>query len=246
MLNVGAKKQGLSNENKRKVALNKKKKPRKANTEQTRNQKKQQIARKNDRSKKKPRGQKSKRRKQQRRKPKQKFFLKEFSITLLISVLLISLVLWFTVQLPKVEGYSMTPTINDQDRLFVSKKSDIRRFSLVSFKSPKEEDGMIRRVIGLPGEKLYYQQGSLFINGEEIPERFLSTTLSEFSEEPQTADFTLKEVLKVDRVPEDSYFVLGDNRLYATDSRYFGFVKKKNITGVVKARIFPIHAMRQF
>ncbi|MCB5951423.1 signal peptidase I [Enterococcus sp. BWT-B8] len=173
-------------------------------------------------------------------------FIKELMIALLIAAVLFGLLFWVTVRIPKIEGYSMTPTINDQDRLFVYKWDSIQRFKLLYFEVPETGEAMVRRVVGLPGEELYYKNGSLFINGEEIPERFLSSVFSEAAAEPMTEDFTLKEIAEVIRVPDDCYFVLGDNRLYATDSRYFGFVKKEDIFGLVKARIFPIHAMRQF
>lgn len=187
-----------------------------------------------------------KKRKKRLVKRKKKGIIKELAITLSAAILVFLTIFTLTVRIPKVEGYAMIPTINDQDRLFVYKWGEIRRFSLVFFKDPAGDESLIRRVIGLPGEELYYQEGRLFVNGEEIPERFLSTNLAEFSDEPLTEDFSLKEIIETGQVPKDCYFVLGDNRSYATDSRYFGFIKKSEITGVVKARIFPIHAMRQF
>ena len=140
----------------------------------------------------------------------------------------------------------MTPTISDQDRLLVYKWGKLSRFKLVYFEEPTSGELSVRRIIGLPGEELYYENGSLFVNGSEIPERFLAASDAIESEDPLTEDFTLQETTEISRVPEDSYFVLGDNRSYATDSRYFGYVKKEQIIGVVNARIFPIHAMRQF
>lgn len=180
------------------------------------------------------------------RKKKKKGIIKEFVITLVVAASIFLLVFALTVRIPKVAGYAMIPTINDQDRLFIYKWGAVRRFSLIYFKDPAGDEWLIRRVIGLPGEELYYQDDRLFVNGEEVPERFLSTSLAEFSNEPLTEDFTLKEIIETGNVPEDCYFVLGDNRPYATDSRYFGCIKKSEITGVVKARVFPIHAMRQF
>ncbi|MBP1047871.1 signal peptidase I [Enterococcus sp. BWM-S5] len=170
----------------------------------------------------------------------------EILLALGISLLLFFAVFQLLLSLPKVEGYSMTPTTNDQDRLLVYKWGTIRRFSLIYFQEASSEENLVRRVIGLPGEELYYKNGSLFVNGNEIPERFLSTGSIDGVDELLTEDFTLNEATGSNRVPEDCYFVMGDNRSYATDSRYFGFVKKKEIIGVVKARIFPIHAMRQF
>ncbi|MGX7244591.1 signal peptidase I [Enterococcus quebecensis] len=243
---MNTKKQRLSKGNNKQVTEVKKKKQNGTSVKKVKHKKNKQGVKKYRPQKQKAIRQKKKYKKTSRKKRKQRVLIKEILVTSVISILVLSILFILNVQLPNVEGYSMTPTINDQDWLFVSKRSEIRRFSLISFDSPDKDGSMIRRVIGLPGDELYYQNGSLFINGSEIPERFLSTSLSEVSEDPQTVDFTLEEVTKVAYVPEDSYFVLGDNRLYATDSRYFGFIKKKEITGVVKARIFPIHAMRQF
>lgn len=187
-----------------------------------------------------------KQKKQQIRRKKKKGIIKELMITLVAAAFIFLSVFALTVRIPKVEGYAMIPTINDQDRLFIYKWGAVRRFSLIYFKDPAGDEWLVRRVIGLPGEELHYQDDRLFINGEEVPERFLSTSLAEFSSEPLTENFTLKEIVETGKVPEDCYFVLGDNRPYATDSRYFGCIKKSEIAGVVKARIFPIHAMRQF
>lgn len=168
--------------------------------------------------------------------------LKELIITLGVTVMLFFILFIAACSLPSANGYSMTPTINDQDRLIVYKWGKIKRFSLVYFRNPEKSDWLIRRVIGRPGETFEYRSGILYINGAEIPERFLPSIFEEGANTPVTADFQLEE----GKIPEGKYFLMGDNRAYATDSRYFGLVDEKEIQGTVIARIFPIHSLGQF
>lgn len=168
--------------------------------------------------------------------------LKEIGIAASLTMTLFLLVFFSTCALPTVNGYSMTPTFNDQDRLIVYKWGEIKRFSLIYLRNPEKKDWLIRRVIGRPGELVEYRKGVLYINGSEVPERFLPSLVEEGTDTPITADFQQAG----GKIPNGKYFVLGDNRSYATDSRYFGLVDESEIKGTVVARIFPIHGLRQF
>nr|WP_086315690.1 signal peptidase I [Enterococcus sp. 7F3_DIV0205] len=172
----------------------------------------------------------------------------ELTITLIISSILFLLLSFFTFSLPKMEGYSMMTTLEDRDRLFVNKLGAVKRFSLVYYKDPVSGAKSIRRIIGLPFESLYYKNDQLFINDTETVERFIDKqlTTSKNSNSTFTKDFSLNEVLGNLQVPKGKYFVLGDNRSYATDSRTFGYIDEKDIIGVIELRIFPLHRMTHF
>lgn len=185
------------------------------------------------------------------RKRKRKNYKKimlELTITLIISSILFLLLSFFTFSLPKMEGYSMMTTLEDRDRLFVNKLGEVKRFSLVYYKDPVSGAKSIRRIIGLPFESLYYKNDQLFINDTETVERFIDKqlTTSKNSNSTFTKDFSLNEVLGNLQVPKGKYFVLGDNRSYATDSRTFGYIDEKDIIGVIELRIFPLHRMTHF
>ncbi|OEG16944.1 signal peptidase I [Enterococcus termitis] len=183
--------------------------------------------------------------KKKRKQAKRKRLIFEWSITLGISLILLIIINISTFSVVTVDGYSMTPTINDQDKLFVFKWGKVNRFQLIYFKDPKKNEVSVRRIIGLPGERIEYREGILYVDNSQVPERFIEA-IDEATEEPITGNFTLDEILEVGSIPEGHYFVLGDNRQYATDSRYYGFIDEKSIIGVAKARIFPFHNMRQF
>jgi signal peptidase I len=191
---------------------------------------------------------KSKRKKKwQQRKRRQQLY-KEIGLSFLLFIALFVLSQRLFFSFPLGQGYAMTPTLNDGERFFVSKKSTIKRFDLIYFKDPIKKQTMIRRVIALPGEELNYENDQLLINKKPVVERFLNRELKEAAEENRllTEDFSLIELTATRALPEDCYFVLGDNRHYAADSREFGWIEKKNILGVVKARLLPLHQMTQF
>ncbi|MBC2721321.1 signal peptidase I [Desulfosporosinus sp.] len=127
---------------------------------------------------------------------------------------------------------SMLPTIRLQDRLLVDKLmfkfNGIERGDIVVFRAPPEsgeKDDLIKRVIGLPGETIQVKDGKVLINGAALEEDYLLDK-PDYQYDPVT-------------VPEDSYFVLGDNRRGSNDSHIWGFVPMQNIKGKVWIRYSP-------
>lgn len=175
-------------------------------------------------------------------------FYKEIGISFFLMMSLFFLCQWIFFSFPTVNGYGMTPTLNDGERLFVSKRANIKRFDLIYFKNPVTNQLMIRRVIALPGEEISYEEDQLMINQKLVVERFLSNELKEAKAQERllTENFSLGSLTDSRALPESTYFVLGDNRHYAADSRQFGWVDEETILGVVKSRIFPLHSMTQF
>lgn len=179
--------------------------------------------------------------KKNKRRQRKLLFL-ELGLTVLIISILFFLLNLFVFSFPKVTGFSMSPALADGDVVYVNRLAKIRRFEMISFKEPSTGNIVVRRVIGLPGEDIRYEEERLFVNNEEKPERFIENEVNQSRKDGVvwTEDFTLKKMFKVDMIPEGKYLVLGDNRPYATDSRYYGLIDEKDITGVVKVKILPL------
>lgn len=138
-----------------------------------------------------------------------------------------------------VNGESMSPTFEDQDKVIISKFSSIDRQDIIVFDVPGLDKYYIKRVIGLPGDEIVVEDDVLYINGEKVDEPYLEQNKKEALSMNLTGDFTLEELTGKKRVPEDSFFVMGDNRLYSSDSRFFGFISKESVIGEVKFRYYP-------
>jgi signal peptidase I len=147
-------------------------------------------------------------------------WLRDLIISAGISVLIIT----FLYQPVRVEGTSMLPRLEDHDRLFINKFvyhiESIQRGDIVVFHYPRDpEKSYIKRVIGLPGDRIWIEHGRVWVNGVQldegyVPERFRDTR-------------SMSETL----IPEDSYFVMGDHRSISSDSREFGSVERDLIYG---------------
>jgi len=129
----------------------------------------------------------------------------------------------------KIKGASMMPNFPDGEYLLTDKVTyrfnGPERGDVIVFEAPTNNgEEFIKRIIGLPGNKVSIKSGSVFIDGKKLTEPYLSdniyTSAGRFLEEGA-------EVL----VPEDEFFVLGDNRSHSSDSRAFSFIGKDKITG---------------
>lgn len=152
---------------------------------------------------------------------------------LLIAVGLALVIIIFLYQPVKVEGTSMAPLLSDQERIFINKFvyrfEAIHRGDVVVFWYPLDRSkSFIKRVIALPGELLEIRQGMLYVDGRAIAEPYVP---------PQYED--LSDFGPV-RVPEDSYFVMGDHRISSNDSRVFGPVSSRFIYGRAVFAYWPV------
>ncbi|PWU68888.1 MULTISPECIES: signal peptidase I [Gracilibacillus] len=165
---------------------------------------------------------------------------------LLVAVVIIVFVRMFIAVPIVVEGPSMLPTLENGDRLIVEKLSvtfnQIERFDVVVFHATMKKD-YIKRVIGLPGDKIEYRNDQLYVNDQPVDEPFLAEVKSQLEENTTyTTDFSLEEDIKGNKevVPEGHVFVLGDNRTNSTDSRQLGYIPMDDIVGVAKLTYWPI------
>nr|WP_329602816.1 signal peptidase I [Terrilactibacillus tamarindi] len=138
-----------------------------------------------------------------------------------------------------VEGQSMMPTLQDGNRLIVNKTdyhlSKPERFDIIIFHATKHKD-FVKRIIGLPGDRIDYRNDVLHVNGHAVKEPFLNENKKKILSGLLTNDFPDKGTIEV---PKDKLFVMGDNRLYSFDSRQIGFIDMKNVVGKVNLRYFP-------
>ncbi len=147
-------------------------------------------------------------------------------IPYIVIIITVVLIRTFLITPARVDGESMENTLYNGEIVLLNKidlkLNGLKRFDIVVFK--QEKDLLIKRVIGLPGETVEYINNELYIDNKKVGIPF------EFE---NTNDFKYE-------VPDNEYFVLGDNRDNSKDSRYFGSVKLKNIKGKVKFILFPL------
>lgn len=160
--------------------------------------------------------------------------------TIILAVIIAFLIRAFLFSNYIVDGESMLPTMNHGDRLIVNKLVyklyEPERFDLIVFHTNSSSD-YIKRVIGLPGDRIEYKNDVLYINGEPYEEAFLDDLRKDV--EQLTHDFTLQQIIGKETVPENTVFVLGDNRRHSTDSRQLGVIPYDQIVGEVNVKYWP-------
>lgn len=126
-----------------------------------------------------------------------------------------------------VQGESMVPTLNGGE-LMILKKFDktYERFDIVVVNKSVEGNNLIKRVIGLPGEKIRYKNGNLYINDEIIEDIYAYGDTNNF-----------QEII----LGKDEYFLMGDNRSVSLDSRILGAIKKDEIEGTTNLVLYPFN-----
>lgn len=158
-------------------------------------------------------------------------------IIFIIAVLVIAI---YVVGLQQVVGPSMSPNFKNNDIVILDKISykfiDIKRGDVVSLYYA-DTKYLIKRVIGLPGDYVEFQNNKLYINNSYYSEEYLEGVITE--------DFSLNE-LGYSRIPDDMYLVLGDNRGDSLDSRdpNVGLISKDKIIGKVRFQIWPLNKIK--
>ena len=152
---------------------------------------------------------------------------------LALSIAVSGFIIIFLYQPVRVEGTSMLPMLEDQDRLFINKLAfrvgEIHQGDVVVFLYPHDQTkSYIKRVIGLPGDRVRIGHGQVVVNGRALVEPYVP---ARFSDERSQSEMT---------IPPDEYFVMGDHRSISSDSRDFGPVERKLIYGKAAFVYWPM------
>lgn len=183
-----------------------------------------------------------------RKKRQRKRLVLEFLGAIMITGTMLLFLSLFLFTFAKVEGYSMVPTLRDGDWVYVNKLGKLKTFKLVYVQIPGKKEKEIRRIIGVPGEKISYKNDCLQINGEDREEKFIfnEKQVSQENGRFYTENFSLATLTNKITIPENQYLLLGDNRPYSVDSRKYGLIDKKFIIGVVEMRLLPLHLWQRY
>jgi signal peptidase I len=155
---------------------------------------------------------------------------------LIISLAISAFIIIFLYQPVKVEGTSMMPSLDDQERIFVNKfvyrLEPIQRGDIVVFRYPRDPSkSFIKRVIGVAGDHIRIEDGQVFLNGNLLDEDYVPRAYEDERSYPEVV------------VPSNSYFVLGDHRTMSNDSRDFGPVNASFIYGKAVFGYWPMDKM---
>ena len=157
--------------------------------------------------------------------------VRELVETILPAVLIALLIHLFLAQATRVEGYSMEPTLYGHQRLVIEKLSyrlhEPQRGDIIVIHVPGYGSEMlIKRIVGLPGDTVSVQNGQVFLNGQAMQEPYLRSIM--------------RGTYPTTRVPDNSVFVMGDNRNNSNDSRSFGPIPINDIVGKAWLRYWPL------
>ena len=159
--------------------------------------------------------------------------------TLASAAVYATLIVTFGFQVARVEGLSMAPTLDDQDRLIVNKLvyrlSSPRRSDIVMLYYPLNPDkSFVKRVIAEEGDQVRIVDGRVYVNDVPVPDDYVA------------AEYRSHDDWGPQVIPEGYYFVMGDHRNNSSDSRHWGMVPKKYIIGKVQVRWWPVPQARVF
>lgn len=156
----------------------------------------------------------------------------EVAEVIIVAAVSIFIIYKFIAQPFLVQGASMEPNFSNGNYLIVDEITyrfqEPSRGEVIVFRNPtNESEFYIKRIIGLPGERVVIKDSKVYVDGTLLEERYLPADLRF----PNTIDTTLKA---------DEYFVMGDNRLHSFDSRSWGALKEDKIIGAVRLRFWPL------
>ena len=159
--------------------------------------------------------------------------LRTWILDLVICIVVTFIIIIFVYQPVKVEGGSMEPGLEDQERIFINKLvyrfESIERGDIVVFRYPRDtRKSFVKRVIGLPGDRIRIVAGRVYVNSVPLPEPYVP---EDYQDARSYADTI---------VPNNAYFVLGDHRSMSNDSREFGPVMRGFIYGKAVFGYWPM------
>jgi signal peptidase I len=164
--------------------------------------------------------------------------VKEWIHSIVVALILTLIIRTYIVQAFKIPSGSMRPTLLEGDKLFVNKYiyrfEGPKRGDIIVFKYPVDpKKDFIKRLVGLGGETVEIRDGKIYVDGKVLDDPKSFGAFTYYNHDPFGGP---NEKI---RVPEDSYYVLGDNSANSTDSRFWGFVGKKSVLGKAFFRWWP-------
>ncbi|MBO6348302.1 signal peptidase I [Enterococcus casseliflavus] len=163
-----------------------------------------------------------------------------YVLLLLIGVVSVSLIAFFFTQysIHPVAGSSMEPTIKDGQQVAIKKTQTLQRYATVAFSASSEDGMFIKRIIGVPGDKLIVQNDVLILDFE-TESAFASTIQVKLQAN------VAEQLKELHEIPAGYYFVLGDHMAVSKDSRSFGLIKKTQVEGILTAILPSVKGGRQ-
>jgi signal peptidase I len=159
--------------------------------------------------------------------------VRSWLLDLFLAAVISAVIILFLYQPVRVEGTSMLPVLEDQDRLVINKFvyhiGEIHRDDVVVFRYPHDQSkSYIKRVIALPGDELRIDHGRVWLNGRQLKEPYVPAKYEDDRSQPTMI------------VPAGEYFVMGDHRSISSDSRDFGPVERDLIYGKAAFVYWPV------
>jgi len=170
-------------------------------------------------------------------------FIQSLTIAIALSICLLAII-----TPSEVQGSSMEPNFHNGERVYTDRLPqwfsntfvgnilglNYDRGDVVVLSIPGTNISLIKRIVGMPGDKVEIKEGKVYLNDQLLKEDYLADDL-------KTNPGTFLQEGESRIIPDNSYFVAGDNRPKSNDSRYFGFVQKAWLQGKILARVWPLN-----